>query len=80
MAIRQLDVLHVRTFSERVGNPVGNRVVIDLDEDPGTDRFIVLNADGAFICIGMERVQLGWPALVQLAELLSVARKTLKPR
>jgi hypothetical protein len=83
MALHRLDVLHVRTFNERSSSrhgPQGSRVIIDFDEDPGTDRFMLIDNNGAFLCIGTERLQLGWDALVQLTDLLGVARKTLKPR
>lgn len=76
MATRQLDVLNVRTFQDRGG---ASRIIVDFDEDPGTDRFIAIDLSGGVIRCGVDRIELGWEALDQLAELITVSKKTLKP-
>jgi len=77
MFVRQ-DELHVRMFAK--GNDQGERVIVDLEEDPTTDRFIMLDSSGGVVCLGAERLGLSWPALLQLSELIQNGAKTYKVR
>jgi hypothetical protein len=57
----------VRTFDEPKTTKVPSRVVIDLEDLETTDRFMLLNAEGGSLRIGMTRIDLDWQELRLLA-------------
>jgi hypothetical protein len=77
MAKVRRDVLHVRNFPKEK-KEISDRVIVDFDEDPLTERFLVLDSEGGTIVLSYERITLGWDALIQLAELIQTGAKTLQ--
>jgi hypothetical protein len=70
--------LYVRNYA--ADKTIGDRVIVDFERDPEIDRFLMLDESGGMIAIGYERVHMTWPALIQLADVIKHAQKTLKPK
>ena len=77
MATVRQDTLYVRTYA--ADKNLGDRVVIDFERDPEVTRFIMLDHEGATICLGFERQLLTWSALRQIADAINIGFTTLKP-
>jgi len=75
---RALGKVKVRQYAASTRTNSGERrTIIDFDEDETTMRFLLLEADGGRLRLGVELLELEWPELMKLARIIARTGRAL---